>query len=192
MYDYVDGKVDWMAYGLPVEGDDGPFAGEFATEVPTVGPDEPVSAVRERLGQAPRGVVTTDDGVVLGLVDTDVIDGADADVPVATVMRLSPTTVRPSVEYATLVEQGDEHVLVTTSDGRLVGIVEPEVGDDAHHGRDLERDLLETIEAVSDHFGDRDPSEDEIRSFLRERLVAEGKTPDEADRFLTAMVGDQG
>ncbi len=192
MYDYVDGKVDWMAYGLPVEGEDGPFAGEFATEVPTVGPDHPVSAVRERLGQAPRGVVTTDGGVVLGLVDTDVIDGADADVPVATVMRLSPTTVRPSVEYATLVEQGDEHVLVTTSDGRLVGVVEPDAADDAHHGRDLERDLLETIEAVSDHFGDGNPSEDEIRSFLRERLVAEGKSPDEADQFLTAMAGDQG
>ena len=192
MYDYVDGKVDWMAYGLPVEGEDGPFAGEFATEVPTASPDDPVSAVRERLGQAPRGVVTTDDGVVLGLVDRDVIDGADADVPVATVMRLSPTTVRPSVEHATLVEQGDEHVLVTTSDGRLVGVVEPDAAADDHHGRDLERDLLETIEAVSDHFGDRDPSEDEIRSFLRERLVAEGKSPDEADRFLTAMAGDQG
>jgi hypothetical protein len=27
VYDYVDGKVDWMAYGQPVEGDEGPFLG---------------------------------------------------------------------------------------------------------------------------------------------------------------------
>ena len=195
MYDYVDGKVDWMAYGLPVEGDDGPFAGEFVTEVPTVGPDEPVSRALEQLGQAPRAVVTTDDGVVLGLVERPALEGAGADGPVAAVMELSPTTVRPSVEYSSLVEQGDGYVLVTTSDGRLVGVVEPGAGDDdghAHGGRDLERDLLETVQAVPDHFGDSAPSEDDIRSFLRERLVAEGKSPEEADRFLTAMADDQG
>ena len=195
MYDYVDGKVDWMAYGLPVEGEDGPFAGEFAAEVPTVRADEPTSAVRERLGGDGRAVVTTAEGVVLGLVDRPELEGMPDDDPVATVMKLSPSTVRPSVQYATLVEKGEEHVLVTTSDGRLVGMVEPErepgaAGDDedGSGGADLERDLLETIEAVSEHFGDHDPSEDEIRAFLHDRLVAEGKTPEEADRFLTAVV----
>ncbi len=192
MYDYVDGKVDWMAYGLPVEGDDGPFAGEFVTKVPTVGPDEAVSAVVEQIGDAPRAVVTTDDGVVLGLVERGALEDAGADVPVAAVMKLSPSTVRPSVEYSTLAEQGDEYVLVTTSDGRLVGMVEPEADDDDHHGRDLERDLLETVQAVSDHFGDREPSEDDIRSFLRERLIADGRSPEEADRALAAMADDQG
>jgi hypothetical protein len=188
-----------MAYGLPVEGDDGPFAGEFAAEVPTTGPDEPTSAVRERLGPdgAGRAVVTTGDGVVLGLLERAALDQAPDDAPVATVMTLSPSTVRPSVTYATLVEKGDEHVLVTTSDGRLVGMVEPErepeaAGDDedGSAGADLERDLLETIEAVAEHFGDHDPSEDEIRAFLHDRLVAEGKTPEEADRFLTAVVDE--
>jgi CBS domain-containing protein len=200
VYDYVDGKVDWMAYGLPVEGDDGPFAGEFASEVPTVGPDEPVSSVLPRLGPDGPGrvVVTTADGVVLGLVERGAVDGAPADAPVATVMELSPSTVRPSVEYATLVEQGDDHVLVTTSDGRLVGMVEPteaddDAGDDAgRSGPDLERDLLETIEAVAEHFGDHDPTEEEIRGYLRDRLVAEGRSPDEADRFLTAIADQPG
>ena len=187
-----------MAYGLPVEGEDGPFAGEFAAEVPTAEPDEPVSAVRRRLGDddAGRVVVTTGDGVVLGMLERPALDQAPDDAPVATVMALSPSTVRPSVAYATLVEQGDD-VLVTTSDGRLVGMVEPgTAGDDGDEGdgeggsagADLERDLLETIEAVAEHFGDHDPSEDEIRAFLRDRLVAEGKTPEEADRFLTAVV----
>ncbi len=193
MYDYVDGKVDWMAYGLPVEGEDGPFAGEFAAEVPTVGPDEPISAVRERLGGDGRAVVTTAEGVVLGLVDRPALERMPDDDPVATAMKLSPSTVRPSVQYATLVEKGEEHVLVTTSDGRLVGMVEPEASggdedDEQSAGADLERDLLETIEAVSEHFGDHDPSEDEIRTFLHDRLVAEGKTPEEADRFLTAVI----
>jgi len=188
----VDGKVDWMAYDLPVEGDDGPFAGEFAAEVPTVGPDDPVSSARERLGDgADRAVVTTADGVVLGLVERSTLDETPADAPVAAVMKLSPSTVRPSVEYSTLVEQGSEHVLVTTSDGRLVGMVEPDGdGGDSSRGADLERDLLETIEAVAEHFGDHDASEDEIRTFLRDRLVAEGKSPEEADRFLTAMAED--
>ena len=180
-----------MAYGLPVEGEDGPFAGQFAAEVPTVGPDDPVSSVRAQLGDADRAVVTTPGGVVLGLVERPALDEAPDDALVAAVMKLSPSTVRPSVEYSTLVEQDGDHVLVTTSDGRLVGMVEPEADDDGgSRGADLERDLLETIEAVSEHFGDHEATEDEIRSFLRDRLVAEGKTTEEADRFLTAMADE--
>jgi len=175
-----------------VEGDDGPFAGDFVRDVTTAGPDEPASAVRDRLAQeeSDRAVVTVADGIVLGLVERRALEDA-GDAPVAQVMTLSPTTVRPSVEYDTLVEQGDEHVLVTTSDGRLVGMVEPEGRDDeGGEGGDLERSLLETVEAVDEHFGGRDVSEEEIRGFLRERLVAEGKTPEEADRFV-GSVADQ-
>lgn len=179
-----------MAYGLPVEGEGGPLAGEFAAEVAAVGPDEPASAVmdRLRLEGSDRAVVTVAGGVVIGLVERRAVEDADPDAAVATVMTLSPTTVRPSVEYATLREQGDEHVLVTTPDGRLVGMVEAG-GPDA--GRQLERSLLETIEAVAEHFGDRDVSEADIRSFLRERLVAEGKSPEEADRFFATTADEQ-
>lgn len=179
-----------MAYGLPVEGDDGPFAGEMAAEVPAVGPEQPASEVLDRLRTkgSDRAVVTVADSVVIGLVERGAVEDADPGTRVERVMTLSPTTVRPSVEYATLQEQGDEHVLVTTPDGRLVGMVEPD-GPDT--GRELERSLLETIEAVAEHFGDRDVSEGDIRSFLRERLVAEGKSPEEADRYFAAVVDEQ-
>lgn len=179
-----------MAYGLPVEGEDGPFAGEFVAEVTAVGPDESVAGALGRLKTegSDRAVVTVADGVVIGLVERRALEDADQATPVAAVMSLSPATFRPSVEYATLREQGDEHVLVTTPDGRLVGTVEPDAADT---GRQLERSLLETVEAVTDHFGDRDVSEDEIRSFLRERLIAEGKSPEEADRFFAAMADEQ-
>ncbi len=190
MYDYVDGKVDWMAYGLPVEGEDGPFAGDSAAEVASVGPDEPAADVLDRLKRegSDRAVVTVAEGVVLGLVERKAVEGAAPDAPVATVMTLSPSTVRPSTELATLVEQGDEHVLLTTPDGRLVGMARPE-GQNA--GRDLERSLLDTIEAVEEHFGDRDVSEDDVRSFLRQRLMDEGRTAEEADRFVASMADEK-
>jgi hypothetical protein len=182
-----------MAYGLPVEGDDGPFAGERATPVATAGPDDRAGEVLDRLRRegADRAVVTVADGVVLGLVERRALEAAPTESPVAAVMSLSPTSVRPSVEYAGLVEQGDEHVLVTTPDGRLVGVVEPERSEEPHAGRDLERDLLGTIAAVEEHFGGRDVSEDDIRSFLRDRLVEEGRTAEEADRFLAALGDEQ-
>jgi hypothetical protein len=41
--------------------------------------------------------------------------------------------------------------------------------------------------AVEERFGDREPSEAEMRAFLRERLVAEGRSPEDADRFLDEL-----
>lgn len=42
-------------------------------------------------------------------------------------------------------------------------------------------------DAVGDHFEGRDPSEAEVRSFLREQLVADGESPETADAFLQTM-----
>jgi hypothetical protein len=64
---------------------------------------------------------------------------------------------------------------------------------DHHHGdvdvERYERELTEVMEAVHERFGDREPAESELRDFLRERLVAEGRSPEDADRFL-AELGD--
>lgn len=54
----------------------------------------------------------------------------------------------------------------------------------------LQGEFLETIFAVQEHFGDRDPSEEEIQVFLRQRMIDQGKSPEEADRFLATM-GDE-
>jgi rhodanese-related sulfurtransferase len=55
----------------------------------------------------------------------------------------------------------------------------------------LHHEFLEIALAVQARFGvDVQPSEEEIRAFLRERMIDEGKTPEEADAFLAEMGGD--
>lgn len=52
----------------------------------------------------------------------------------------------------------------------------------------LHNDFLEIALAVQERFGvGAQPSEEEIRGFLRERLINEGRTPEEADAFLAEM-----
>ena len=51
----------------------------------------------------------------------------------------------------------------------------------------LQAEFLSVLYAVQEEFGDTDPSDDEVRAFLRRRLVDEGRTPDEADEFLARM-----
>jgi rhodanese-related sulfurtransferase len=51
--------------------------------------------------------------------------------------------------------------------------------------------FIEIALAVQERFGvGVQPSEEEIRGFLRERLISEGRTPAEADTFLAEMGGD--
>jgi 5-methylcytosine-specific restriction endonuclease McrA len=103
---------------------------------------------------------------------------------------------------AAIAESGGGRRLVTTSDGRLLGQVTIEAHhhdhdhdhdddhDHDHDDGDAERyaqELDEVLAAVAERFGDREPSEDELRRFLHERLVAEGRSPEGADRFLDQM-----
>ena len=43
---------------------------------------------------------------------------------------------------------------------------------------------------AQEHFGDHEPNDEEMRGFLRDRLVSDGKTPEEADDFLANMGKD--
>jgi len=55
----------------------------------------------------------------------------------------------------------------------------------------LHNEFLKVALAVQARFGvDVQPSEEEIRGFLRERMIGEGKTPEEADAFLAGMGED--
>ena len=103
MYDYVDGKVEWMAFGLPIEGTRGPYAGEALVPVKTCPP--------ERLEAD--AVVVTDGGIAIGRVD----EGSSTMDPV-------PDTIRPSVPLSDLDERAAGH-LVSTPDGVLLGAVDP-------------------------------------------------------------------
>lgn len=58
------------------------------------------------------------------------------------------------------------------------------------HGVDageLHDALLGITRAAANHFGDREPTDEELRAFLRARLIAAGKTPAEADAFLDEL-----
>jgi hypothetical protein len=136
-------------------------------------------------------------GLAVGSVNAERLDGAAADDRLLDVMAVVPSTVRPSVVLAALAESGAERVLVTDPDGRLLGEATADAwggGEDEGHDHGsapdvarLEKEFMETIEAAQEHFGDREPSEEELRRFLRDRLVSEGRTPEEADRFLAEM-----
>ena len=204
MYDYVDGKVDWMAYGLPVEGDDGPFLGDQLDEVPTCDVALDVAAARRALdGSGGDEVVLVDaTGLAVGAVDREALEGRDDDVALLEVLQPVPSSVRPSVTVASVAEAGGGERLVTTSDGRLLGRATVEPADQDHEGHDheghdhgappidverYEAELTEIMKEVEDRFGDREPSAEELRAFLHERLVAEGKTAEEADKLLEGL-----
>ncbi|MFL5799247.1 MAG: CBS domain-containing protein [Actinomycetota bacterium] len=131
VYDYAGGKLDWMAAGLPTEGSNAgrPRAGDVARrDVPTCSLGERLGDVRDRASEAgwDACVVVTDDRVVLGLLRAGELE-ADPDLPVERAMRPGPSTYRPNVpveEMAhVMVHQDLVSAPITTSDGRLVGLL---------------------------------------------------------------------
>lgn len=194
----MDGKSDWMAYGLPVEGTEGPFLGGLVAEVPTCDAGATVADARAAIGDAGAVIIVATEGLVVGEIDAEALPTLPAEAAVLDVMDPVPSTVRPSVTVAALAEAGGGSRLVTTSAGRLLGLatVEGEAHDHDHeheHEHDdggmeaFEKELTDVMAAVEERFGDRDPTEAELRSFLRDRLVAEGRSAEDADRFLDEL-----
>ena len=88
-----------------------------------------------------------------------------------------------------LVSWAAEGLPVTTPAGGRGAVVEPEPPPDdrpPEHQR-LQDELLRLLFDVQEHFGEREASEEEIRAFLRQRLISEGRSPEEADKFLAHM-----
>jgi CBS domain-containing protein len=131
VFDYAAGKLDWMAAGLPTEGLNAAKtrAGNLARrDVPTCQLHERLGDVRERAQAAGwnAAVVVTDELVVVGLLRERELAG-DVDRRVEAAMRPGPSTFRPyaSVEELArfLAEKDLANCPITTSDGRLVGLV---------------------------------------------------------------------
>ena len=134
MYDYVDGKLDWLAAGLPTEGTNASRAraGDVARrDVPTCRLEESIRAVRERATAAgwDACVVVNDERVVLGLLRAEELRKGHEE-RVERVMRPGPSTFRPHMaidEIAKfMVTHGLPNCPITTSDGRLVGLLRRE------------------------------------------------------------------
>ena len=131
VYDYVDGKADWLGYGLPTEGDGASLpraGGVVQRDVPTCRLDADLKSAVEHARAAgwDTCAVVNAAGIVLGRLPADAPDGVDGQ-SIEAVMDVGPTTVRPSEQLADLVGRMQHfdvaHMLVTTPDGRLVGIL---------------------------------------------------------------------
>jgi CBS domain-containing protein len=120
-----------MAAGLPTEGTKAqlPRAGEASRK------DVPVCALTDRVGDVralartaglDAAVCVNADRVVLGLLRAKEL-AKDADLLIQDVMRPGPSTFRPYVPIKEMADYMVEHELesspVTTSDGRLIGLL---------------------------------------------------------------------
>jgi Mg/Co/Ni transporter MgtE len=123
-----------LAAGLPTEGRNAsrPRAGEVARrDVPTCRLDESIGEVRARVRAAgwDACVVVNDERVVLGLLRAEELRRGQ-DESIERVMRPGPSTFRPHVPIEELAHHMIHHDLpaspVTTSDGRLVGLLRRE------------------------------------------------------------------
>jgi CBS domain-containing protein len=132
VFDFVEGKMDWISHGLPTEGT-GPhtaLAGEVADReaVLTCRLGDRVGDVADKLEPVPHDycVVLNDHDIILGRMRKKNILGPP-DAPVEQAMEPGPTTVRPSEPARGLLEQmRRKHVpavIVSTNKGRLMGVV---------------------------------------------------------------------
>ena len=84
--------------------------------------------MRERVAASPFGfaLVTSTGGVLFGRLRKAVLEG-DADALAGDVMELGPSTVRPHLPLEPLLERLAERdlrtAIVTTPEGRLIGVV---------------------------------------------------------------------
>ena len=118
----MPGKVDWLARGLPTEGEESsvPRVGRLARDdAATCGLDVPVERVRELIEASPYGfcLVLAEDGTLLGRVRRSAL----------TNMEPGPSTVRYDLAVDELRDRLDKRdlktAIVTTPEGKLVGVV---------------------------------------------------------------------
>jgi Mg/Co/Ni transporter MgtE len=147
VYDYVSGKQDWLASGLPMEGRlaDMPTAGTVARQdVPLARLDERVGEVRLRVQDSDHdtAVVVNEAGVVLGILRPKHLEG-EADRTVEEAMSPGPSTFRPHVLVHEMAHYMTEHDLpsspVTTGEGVLIGLLTRE--DAVRAAEELQRRL---------------------------------------------------
>jgi hypothetical protein len=130
VYDYMPGKADWLARGLPVKGDR-----EAVRRVKDVVRDdivrasleEPVGQVRGRVEQSPYGfaLVVADGGTLLGRLRRRILE-ANPDATSEQAMEPGPSTVRLDTVASELAQRLRQRNLKTATatdpEGRLAGV----------------------------------------------------------------------
>jgi CBS domain-containing protein len=131
VYDYAAGKADWGSFNLPLEGRAGMetrAGAHVRSDVPTYRLDEPLRYVCDRVEKAGWDTcfVVDEAGIVIGRLGRSALRG-EQEQSVEDAMTPGPSTVRPSARLEGMVkrmhEQNLSNLPVTTSDGRLVGLL---------------------------------------------------------------------
>jgi len=131
VHEYRAGKLDWLAAGLPTEGENSrcPRAGEASRKDAAVcGLKDRIGDVRDRVRQSGLdvAVVVDSERIVLGMLRSKQLE-MDPNLAVEQAMRPGPSTFRPYVSMKEMADYMVEHSLesvpITTSDGRLVGVL---------------------------------------------------------------------
>jgi hypothetical protein len=147
VYDYVDGIADWKAAGLAIEGSADPgqrVIDATRADVPTCQPDDTIASLRHRTVDAGWEicVVTDCDGLAIGRIRGAALDANGGQLAGA-VMEPGPSTVRPDQPLQPLVERMHDrnapNVIVTTPQGKLVGILLRDEADQLLAGEPPER-----------------------------------------------------
>jgi CBS domain-containing protein len=134
VYDYLPGKVDWLAHNLPVEGErpDTRTAGRVMRDDAAVcRPTDRIAEVRESIARSPYpfALITSDNHTLVGRAPSSALDPA-SDRPVWDVAEPGPKTFRPHVSVEKVVEvladKGLRWAIVTTPEGRLLGVASRE------------------------------------------------------------------
>jgi len=140
VYDYVPGKVDWLAHGLAREGASAehPTAGDLMRDdVPRCRLDDSAQTVALEIATSDYGfaVVLGDDDVLLGRVRKSAIEHTTGSV--GSVMEPGPSTIRPHLAIEDLRQQMRDHdlktALVTTPEGRWLGVIKRDDVEAAEH-----------------------------------------------------------
>jgi Mg/Co/Ni transporter MgtE len=131
VYDYAPSKVDYMARGLPTEGEkanERRAAEVSRDDVVTASMADRIGAVKSRVDASPYGfsLVTDGDRILLGCLRRDALAG-DPQRAVEEVMEAAPSTVRADTRLDDLRKRLDRRglktALVSTPDGVLLGVV---------------------------------------------------------------------
>jgi CBS domain-containing protein len=131
VFRYTPGEADWFANGLPAAGRDAniPKAADIARrDVPTCHLTDRISQVRDamRATNWNQCLVVNAERVVLGRLRQRVLEG-DPSAVVEDVMEPGPATVRLNEPLEPLVKRMQKRnvssIVVTTSDGELVGVL---------------------------------------------------------------------
>lgn len=124
----------------------------------------------------------------------------DHDRPVVTVCRSGTRSAEAAAELAAegfpaenldggMLAWAEAGLPFSGPDGGPGTVAEPEEPPDDRpesHQR-LQAEFMSLLLEVQEHFGEHEPSEEEVQAYLRERMIRDGATPEEADEAMARI-----